>query len=778
MRLVPLLLLLASTLSASVGPEFPISAPVTAEAALAQIVPAVASNGADYFALWTDHRSSRDIRLYGARVHAGGSFASPFGFPIAENVYRAAVASTGRGYLVIYSQYGGDTYSLRFDDEGQAVSGPIRVGTGFIYSVVSNGEGFLALMSNAGTYEFSAVFFDEDGQARGGFELGLMNDPSLVAVGADYYIADERWSCDGVNPCRVQIRLTSIDNSTRQYMQKLVGLEVTQWARVSAIAAGDRIFMAVLADGPEQVLVRKLTVMAVSTDGSIAVAPRVIASLPAPCVCGTSRPSLAWDGREILVGWPARRSESAPDSEARVVGVRLDRDGSQLDAQPFAVTQFVSEAFVAASGRAGVLILSSEQRKPYEPYFHGPADLFSRGATSLAQIREAGNESVIQSAAAQDDAQVAARESRAIVVWREYDQPSAIRAAAMDITRSRVLREVTIAERASVPRTGAAVALLGNVALVTWRDEGRDGVRIFGRRVDLDGVPLDAQPILIAHIPESFPSPGTTSVATDGTAFLVVWNTEQDVLAARVLPDGQVSGGLIRVSRDADAYHRRIHPRVAWTGSLFLVVWSDDVTSHLITSPPPPPRTIIRAARVTAAGTVLDTAETPRLMDALGDVAVAAVAANGSRAMVVWSPAGSGGFSSSRCIQAMPLDSDGRALSEPKTVECEAVDYSKQRGFGPSVVPRNDGFIVFWSGEQTHDVRGRLLSGGGESGDSIVVSAPSHDAWNAAAATSALGMVVAYSRVGEEPHYGNAPRLFARVIDQAPPRRNRGVRTR
>ena len=780
MRLVPVLLLLASPLLAAVGPEFPVGEPITAEAAFGQIEPSVASNGRTFFAVWIDQRNGRLPALLASAVDATGRFASPFGVQIATNVYRAAVASNGREYLVIWSHYGGETYSQRFRDDGTPLAPPVDAGGGFIYSLESNGSEYLALMSNAGSYEFAAAFFDADGNPRGRVDVGRMNDPALVSLASRYQIVDEKWTCDGTNPCRVNLQLTTIDPGTRKIERKDLGLETSQWARVDAIAARDRIFIAVAADGPPgSGLGRTVTIMAIAPDGTTLVAPRVVASLSATCICGSAKPSLAWDGREVLVGWPVRRSDLATESDARVEGLRFTLEGAQIDARPFAVTQFISSEFVSATASSGVLIVSSEQRRFFEPYFYGPPDLFSRGASSLAQLQTPLAESVIQSAPMQDEPQVAASGSRAVIVWREHDQPSAIRAAVADIAHSQILRELTIAERATVPRTGPAVAILGNTALITWRDEARDGVRIFGRRIDLDGRPLDAQPILISHIAESNPSQGDTAIATDGSLFLVVWNIDQEVMAARVLPDGSVSPGVIQVSRDSEPiFHRRIGPRVVWTGSVFLVTWSDDISSHLLTSPPTPPRTIVRTARVTSSGAVVDAVDSPRLVDAFGNIARVAIAANASRVMLVWAPETASGFSSDRCVRALPLDAEGRPLSEPRVVDCEQPALSSDHRLEPAVVAREEGFAVFWSGERTHDVRGRILTVDAETRESIVVSAPPHVAWNPAAATSALGIIVVYNRIADEPRYGNVPRLFGRVIDRAPPGRSRGVRSR
>lgn len=185
-----------------------------------------------------------------------------------------------------------------------------------------------------------------------------------------------------------------------------------------------------------------------------------------------------------------------------------------------------------------------------------------------------------------------------------------------------------------------SVATDGELSLAVWRDRRSGGV--FGTRVRKDGTVLDPAGLLLN--PKGLVASGAAAVGYDGTNFLVVWFAETRVLGTRVSRDGKVldpdgilityadSSGepaigcdgagrcivvVLDVGEDDGNYltvgrvegnnsnpDKSFHltfgevgqPRVAWTGSNFLVVWDEERgDSH-----------DVLGSRILPGGTVLD----------------------------------------------------------------------------------------------------------------------------------------------------------------------------
>ncbi|XXF77170.1 hypothetical protein P2318_29570 [Myxococcaceae bacterium GXIMD 01537] len=247
----------------------------------------------------------------------------------------------------------------------------------------------------------------------------------------------------------------------------------------------------------------------------------------------------------------------------------------------------------------------------------------------------------------------------------------------------------------------ASVATDGEGFLTVWRDQRSGG--IFGARVKKDGKVLDPTGLILNpgnRLP--FSRGGPVAVAFDGTDYLVVWRGDPDVIGVRVRRDGTVvdlegfrilhvdsgdepavacdDGGRclvvvldiggddanvvrgVRVTREPGvppvavpiARGEVSSPRVAWTGSRFLVVWDEERSEGLD----------ILGARVELDGTLLDA--TPFVISgASGDQRTPDVARAGDLMWVVWedSRRGERDIFGARVREATVLDGEGLALS-------------------------------------------------------------------------------------------------------------------
>lgn len=274
----------------------------------------------------------------------------------------------------------------------------------------------------------------------------------------------------------------------------------------------------------------------------------------------------------------------------------------------------------------------------------------------------------------------------------------------------------------------ASVASDGELFLAVWRDE-RSG-NIFGTRVSQEGAVLD--PGGLALNPSgrgAFERGGPVAVAFNGTDFLVVWRGDPDVVGVRVRRDGtvldpegfritradssgdpsvacndtgrclvvvldigddddnSVIGGLVQDGTPLPPTRLRVargqlaSPRVAWTGTRFLVVW-DEARGE---------SRDVFGARVTTEGAVLDVPGFP-ISAASGEQRTPAVARAGDVSWVVWEDTRRGQSD----IFGARVREDGTVL-EPDAIPISTASKAQT---GPRVASVGDKSFVLWTDER------------------------------------------------------------------------------
>jgi hypothetical protein len=231
---------------------------------------------------------------------------------------------------------------------------------------------------------------------------------------------------------------------------------------------------------------------------------------------------------------------------------------------------------------------------------------------------------------------------------------------------------------------------------------------VFGARVDQSGAVLDAVGIPITTAGRDQTDP---ALAFNGADYLVAWTDERtfsrDVYGARVSSDGSVldSDGIL-IGEGAGS---QSHASVASEGGQSVVFFQDDRNTHIGWDD-------IYAARVTPEGTVLDPAGIVVSDQPEGQTSPAAVF-DGTNYLAAW-----------------------RDRRE---------EYHHPDLYGARVAP---------SGSVLDQPDGLLFSGTG-----------THEGGVAVAHGSSNSAVVVYSRIGGEPPYGGAQRVFVRLFHETAP---------
>jgi hypothetical protein len=230
----------------------------------------------------------------------------------------------------------------------------------------------------------------------------------------------------------------------------------------------------------------------------------------------------------------------------------------------------------------------------------------------------------------------------------------------------------------AMPADSPAVAWDGEDFLVVWSARRGPGTDLFGVRVTPDGNPVDRSPKLISSSQGNQKHP---SVAWGGDLFLVVWDDDRSgvsrIFGTHITPRGEIlepSGFPLAKGR-----YEQSAPVAGWTGSRYVVVWTESVGG---------------GNGLDLYGVALDpavagtAAEAMPLVTAPGDQSEPAVAWGPDSGLLVWSDDRSGGADASLIdLYAARLGMDGRRLGPDTLLVSGAA--------GPQRAP-----AVAWDGTQ------------------------------------------------------------------------------
>lgn len=432
-------------------------------------------------------------------------------------------------------------------------------------------------------------------------------------------------------------------------------------------------------------------------------------------------PSVTRNGTDLFVAWQDGR---AGGTAYDIYGARVNAMGTVLDAAGIAISTATSAqtAPSVASDGANTLVVWQDQRG-------ATIDVYGARVNAMGAVQDPSGIVVSNAASSQLAPDVIWDGTNFVVAWRD------VRSGIGDVYGARVSAAGVVQDAAGIAISTAAseqsdvsLASNGSSSLVTWTDARGSTVDVYGARIDATGIVQDTAGIALATSAnqQAFPS-----VAWDGANYLVVWsdnrNGNSDIFGARVTPAGvalDVSGLAI-----STAPANQTNPVVAWSGTTYLVVWTDSRNTSTLSD--------VYAARVTAAGALPDPSGIAVSTEAQIQGAPA-VASDGNDFFVVWQDAraGSGGSD----IYGARVSATG-VVQDPTGIAINAAAGSQT---APAIAWGGGTYLVAW---QATDLFGARVSATGavqDTGNGIAISTAANQQTEPAIASDGTGFFVAW----------------------------------
>ncbi len=583
---VPSQLLSASSFPAvldpTIGPEFQLDAPTYGPSPFAQVTPDIACGTTNCLVTWADLRGGNpESDLYAARLNPAGAVLDPLGIPVSTGFdaqVTPAVAWDGTNYFVVWTDLNvfGSIAGTRVSADGVVLDpSALRVDTG------SAPIGRNQALAWNGTH-FLVVWTD------------LRNDPYGDLYGAR------------VTPDGGVVDVTGFPISSGPKGQSN-----------ASIAWDGTEFLVAWTEFDSSTFDTDVRAARVTAGGAV-LDPNGIVVATSPTAREES-PSVSWNGSHFLVAW----SEFQNVTDFDIAATRVSRAGLVLDSPAIRIVTAPNRQLspeVISDGTNWLVAWSDARTSPTE------SDIYATRVSPGGAVLDASGFVVSGAPGEQLEPSFAWNGTHAVFAWTDSRRGTDVFGARVTATGA-VLEPTGIAISTALNgQFSPALASDGTNWLVIWQDNRGGGFDVLGARVAPSGSVLDPIGFLVSTTPNS----RSPEIAWGGTNFLVVWwdgsfTNSRGIVGARISPQGVVldSNG-IGISTGAG---QKSSPTVAWGGSTFLVTWEDYRQGA---------GADIYGARVSAGGLVLDPLGVP-ISTAPNDQIQPAVAWTGSRFLVAWS---------------------------------------------------------------------------------------------------------------------------------------------
>jgi hypothetical protein len=622
--------------------------------------PHVVFDGTNYFVVWDDGRTgANDLDVYGARVSTTGVVLDPSGIPIStliQNQYAPEVIFDGTNYFIVWNdeRYGYGIYGARVSTAGVVLDPTGIQITNSVYRqwlphVIFNGSNYLVV------WEDSRSGYEWDIYGARVTTAGTVLDPSGIPISNAIY--------DQVNP------QLSFD--------------------------GTNYFVAWEDDRGSDLDIYGTRV---DTAGTV-LDPNGFKICPIS-VAEERLPSVVFDGTNYFVAWTDYRIDGD------IYGARVDTAGTVLDSTGILMSMGVNSQTnpkVASDGINYFVVWEDNS---------GGGDILGARVSPGGVVLDSTVIPISTSTGQQLSPYVIFGDSDYFVVWQDYRFGNA------DIFGARVRTDGVVLDSSGIlisaatdDQTSPKVIFGGNQYFVFWNDYRTGGghPRVYGARVNTDGIVLDSSGIQIS--PAATWGPHPPEAAFDGTNYFLVWqdfrSDEADVYGARVSTTGIVldpTGIPVSAMRYGQG-----SPHVVFDSVNYFVVWDDWRTGGYLD---------IYGARVSTAGVVLEPAGIPISTAGYNQYAPELIF-DGTNYFVVWNDErfgyGIGDIYGARVSTAgVVLDPTGIPITT-----------AEDRQWLPHVVFNSANYVVVWEDYRSGyewDIYGAYVSTAGVVIGSFVVS--------------------------------------------------------
>jgi hypothetical protein len=689
--------------------------------------PAVAFDGTDLLAVWSDARKGSDLDIFGMLVRPDGTVLDSAGIAITTvrgNDLDPAVASNGSSYLVVWTDDSSGVphvYGARVAPDGTLLDSeaiPIVAGGNpqQYPAVRSDGDDFLVTWTlNSTDADIYGARVTPNGDVLDPAGIPIctapteQSRPAVAYDGIDYLVvwSDQRnGSTDiygaRVSPSGVVLDSSGIAISTNNYDQS--------YPAVASDTTGSLVVWEDRRNNPTDIFGARVTRDGIVLD---------TLGIPISVEPGyQNTPCIASEGAGFMAAWTDRRS-----GIYQVYGSRISSAGEVLDPGGIAIAirDSLQENPAVTGDGAGFLVAWDASQGLRTRIFSNRVSPSGAVLDSTGIEISTGTDAQRSPAAAHDDVNF-------LVVWQDYRYN-----ADCDIRAARVSPAGVVLDPAGIAVSTAAndqlwptVAYGGVNYFAAWQDGRTKPFRLFGARITPAGEVLDTQGIAVAGAEPDSQSP--PAVAFGSSDYLLAWadlrNGRDHIYAARVNQAGVVldTAGIAV----ATGSYRQYYPAMAFDGANFLVAWVNEFETL-----------DIFAARVTPAGRVLDSAGI-RVSRAAGNRAHPAVAFDGADFLVVWDDSRNDSFPR---IYGARVGSDGRLIDSAGI----RISNGPARETYPAVVRDGIRSLVVWTDYRDGayaDLCGAHVSPGGLVLDSFQAVSQPGPRWSSALTRGPGGQVL------------------------------------
>jgi phosphoribosylformylglycinamidine (FGAM) synthase PurS component len=492
-----------------------------------QRMSALAFDGTNYLATWSDERNGTDHDIYGARVTPQGAVLDPVGFAVsqaAHEQYYPVVGFDGEDFLVVWQDHRAsdstsDIYGARVTPQGSVLDP-----AGLVVSLAANEQKY----------------------------------PAVAFGGANWLVA---WD-DGRADLRSNIYGARV--TPQGAVLEPTGLLVDQ-------AAHGKYFPALASDGEDFLVVWQddrnsslgdIYGARVTSQGAVLDPSGFVISKAANI---QRYPVVGFNGTSFLVAWEDFRN----DTNYLIYCARVTPEGTVLDTSGFFVARaglvWQRSPAIASDGE-NCLVVWRDNRS-------GSNDIYGTRITSEGTSLDSTVIPIAQAVGMVACPAVSYDGVNFLVAW---EQPGG---GYLDLYCARVAPQGIVLDTTGIPISAAAdnqnspaLAFDGENFLVVWTDERNGGKGdVYGARVSPLGTVLDSAGIAIT---QTVNWQNLATVAFDGENFLVMWQDYRndviypDIYGAWVAPNGTVlDGGAV-----ANYWRSQRWPRL-YSGSRMLLVY-------------------------------------------------------------------------------------------------------------------------------------------------------------------------------------------------------------